>query len=171
MAVLLKPSVQVDPNGIKNHRRMSKEYKFTSPSYINQLNKLIAYSYILSQEKFLESKIVAELREDISEAINKLNKAIASKPEEHEMMVQKCYSELKMQPRYKEESDDEFQERLSQQANKVIPSDDKESPWLTYVKNAYLYLSKYAFYPKSNSVYDPNSGNLETENSSMRLTK
>jgi hypothetical protein len=149
-------------------QRYLLELKFAPPSNTNLLERLVTYSGVFSsQEKFSESKIVAKLHE----TINELNERIANNSEEHELVLQKYYSKLKMQPRYIEESDDKFQERLSQQVNKVIPSNDKESPWLTYVKNAYLYLSKYAFYPKINSVYDPNSGTLETESSSMRLTK
>lgn len=178
MPALSKPSVQIDdPNKIdeKNHRHMLEEWKFASPNNSNRLNKLIAYSHVLSsQEKFFENKIVyAQLREAISEAINKLHEAIASNPEEHAMKLQEGFRVLKMQPRYIDESDDEFQERLLQHTNKAISTvnADEGNPLLTYSKQAYIYLTKYASCPRINSAYALNNGNLETERASMRLTK
>lgn len=180
MAVSLKPSVQIDVrnklDGKNNYLKLELEkIKFAPLSDLNQLKKLLIYRALLSsQERFIDNKtIFAQLHAAILEAINKLHEAIAGNPEEHAMKLQESYKALRMQPRYSEELDDEFQERLSQHANKANPtvSSEKEDSGLTYNQDSYLYLSKYASFPRINPVYAQNNQDLETEQALMRLTK
>ncbi len=179
MAVSLKPS-QIDVQNKlyekNNYLRLELEkIKFAPLSDLNQLKKLIIYHALLSsQGKLVDNKtIFAQFHAAMLGAINKLHEKIASNPEEHATKLQESYMTLKMQPRYSGESDDEFQERLSQHANKANPtvSSEKEDSGLTYNQDSYLYLSKYASFPRINPAYAQNNQDLETEQAAMRLTK